>query len=254
MFSQLGLRLAKRCIFGTRSVAMSTVAVVLSGNGVYDGSEIHEASAVLVNLHRYGAEFKVYAPDKAQMHTINHCNGNEMDEKRNVLVESARIARGEISPLSDLLNSELEKDHDHDAIIFPGGFGVAKNLSTFSTKGTDMEVDPDVEKVIKKFHQAKKPIGLCCFAPVLAAKVIPNCEVTMGEDTEQDGKYPYAGAARGVAALGGLHVNKSINEIHIDVANQVVTTPAFMCNAKLHEVHDGVAAMVKAVIDLSESK
>jgi len=223
----------------------SSVAVILAGNGVYDGSEVHEASAVMINLHRNNAEYSVYAPDIPQMHVINHTNGEEMTETRNVLVESARIARGKISPLSKLNAA------DHSAVILPGGFGAAKNLSNFAVKNAEMEVIPELEQALRAFHAAKKPIGLCCIAPVIAARLFKG-EVTMGGETEEDGKWPYAGATGAVAAMGATHIAKSVHEVHIDTENRIVTTPAFMCETKLHEIHDGVGAMVKAVLELAE--
>jgi len=244
MFSSLRTSFSR--LGGIRNVSLSTtVAVVLSGSGVYDGSEVHEASAVMVNLSRKNAEYKIFAPDKPQMHTINHTNGEDMQQERNVLIESARIARGKIAPLSELQAA------DHDAVIFPGGFGAAKNLSTFATQGADMAVDPQVEKVMKDFHEAGKPIGLCCIAPVLAAKVFPGVELTMGEDTEQEGKYPYAGACGAAVTMGAKHINHTVNEVQIDETNRIVTTPAFMCETAIHEVHDGVGAMVEAVLKLT---
>jgi len=221
-----------------------TVAVVLSGSGVYDGAEIHEASAVMVGLSRRSATYQVYAPDIPQMHVINHTNGEEMKETRNVLVESARIARGKIEPLSKLNVAE------HDAVIFPGGFGAAKNLSDFAVKQTEMTVNETVHKVITDFHAASKPIGMCCIAPVLAAKSIIGSEVTVGMDSEQDGKWPYAGVTGAVTAMGAKHVNKDVHEVHIDSSNKLVTTPAYMCETDLHKIHDGVGAMVDAVCDM----
>jgi len=221
-----------------------TVAVILSGSGVYDGAEVHEASATMVGLSRHKADYKIFAPDIPQMHVVNHTNGEEMTETRNVLVESARIARGKIEAI-DKLNVE-----DFDAVVFPGGFGAAKNLSNFAVKQTEMTVNEGVAKVISGFHSAGKPIGLCCIAPVLAAKTISGCEVTVGMDTAQNGRFPYAGVAEAVTAMGGTHVNKEVNEVCVDSKNKIVTSPAFMCETDVHEIHDGVGSMVKAVLDL----
>lgn len=231
-----------------RNMASKTkVAVVLSGSGVYDGSEIHEASAVLVHLSRGDADVSIYAPDVDQMHVIDHTKGAPMEGQiRNVLVESARIARGKISPLS-ALNAE-----GHDAVVFPGGFGAAKNLSSFAVDGANCTVNNDVERVLKEFHKAKKPIGFSCISPVLAAKVLPGCEVTVGQDKEEGGKYPYAGTAGAIQEMGGKHVNKNVNEIHVDETNQIVTTPAFMCETKVHEIHDGIGKMIEAVLKLAK--
>ncbi|XP_035672556.1 glutamine amidotransferase-like class 1 domain-containing protein 3A, mitochondrial isoform X1 [Branchiostoma floridae] len=224
--------------------ASAKVAVVLSGCGVYDGSEVHEASAVMVHLSRGGADVAIFAPDVDQMHVINHTKGEPMEEKRNVLVESARIARGKIAALSTLDVA------GHDAVILPGGFGAAKNLCTFAVDGADCKVNPEVEKTIKSFHDAKKPIGLCCIAPVLAAKLIPGCSVTVGNDQEEGGRWPYAGTAGAVGKMGATHIRRDVNEVHVDTANKIVTTPAFMCETKLHEIYDGIGHMVKEVLDM----
>ncbi|XP_030184675.1 glutamine amidotransferase-like class 1 domain-containing protein 3A, mitochondrial isoform X1 [Lynx canadensis] len=221
------------------------VALVLSGCGVYDGTELHEASAVLVHLSRGGAEVQIFAPDVPQMHVIDHTKGQPSEsETRNVLTESARIARGKITDLARLSAA------DHDAAIFPGGFGAAKNLSTFAVDGKDCRVHKDVERVLKEFHEAGKPIGLCCIAPVLAAKVLRGVEVTVGHEQEEGGKWPYAGTAEAIKALGAKHCVKGVTEAHVDQKNKVVTTPAFMCETALHHIHDGIGAMVKKVLEL----
>ncbi|XP_048370792.1 glutamine amidotransferase-like class 1 domain-containing protein 3, mitochondrial [Sphaerodactylus townsendi] len=220
------------------------VAVVLSGCGVYDGSEVHEASAVMVHLSRDGAQAELYAPDIDQMHVVNHIKGEPTEEKRNVLVESARIARGNVKDLATLKVKEL------DALIIPGGFGVAKNLCSWAVDGKNCKVSKPVEDTIKAFHSAKKPIGLCCISPVLAAKIIPGCEVTVGHDAECE-KWPYAKTAEGLKELGCKHVNKNVDEVHVDVKNKLVTTSAFMCNAPIHTIYDGVGKMVKEVLKLA---
>ncbi|XP_040298494.1 glutamine amidotransferase-like class 1 domain-containing protein 3A, mitochondrial [Bufo bufo] len=221
-----------------------TVAVILSGCGVYDGSEIHEASAVFVHLSRDGAQYVAFAPNIDQMHVVDHVKGQPSEEKRNVLTESARIARGNIKDLKDLKVSEF------DALLIPGGFGVAKNLSSWAVQGKDCSVIKPIEETIKGFHAAKKPIGLCCISPVLAAKILPGCEVTVGSDTECE-KWPYAKTAGDIKELGCKHVNKQVNEVHIDAKNKLVTTSAFMCNSPIHEIFDGIGEMVKAVLKLS---
>ncbi|XP_053561687.1 glutamine amidotransferase-like class 1 domain-containing protein 3, mitochondrial isoform X1 [Bombina bombina] len=241
----LGTLLGTRALHVTPENASARVAVVLSGCGVYDGTEIHEASAMLVHLSRAGAEVKMFAPDVAQMHVIDHNKGQPAEESRNVLVESARLARGDITALSQL------KAQDHDAVIFPGGFGAAKNLSSFAVDGESCCVHQDVERVLQEFSKAKKPIGLCCIAPVLAAKVLPGVEVTVGQEDEQGGKWPYAGTAKAISALGGKHCAKEVHEVHVDVKHRVVSTPAFMCNAPLHKIFDGIGAMVQGVLRLT---
>ncbi|XP_048095244.1 glutamine amidotransferase-like class 1 domain-containing protein 3, mitochondrial [Alosa alosa] len=233
-------------IHTTANLSGAKVAVVLSGCGVYDGTEIHEASAILVHLSRGGAEVQMYAPDVAQMHVIDHGKGQPMEnESRNVLSESARIARGNIVDVAKLSAS------NHDAVIFPGGFGAAKNLSTFAVDGKDCKVNGEVERVLKDFHKAGKPIGLCCISPVLAAKVLPGVEVTVGHEEEEGGKWPYAGTAQAIKALGAKHCVKDVTEAHVDRKNKVVTSPAYMCETKLHLIFDGIGAMVTDVLKLS---
>uniref|UniRef100_A0A2K6ELE9 Glutamine amidotransferase class 1 domain containing 3 n=1 Tax=Propithecus coquereli TaxID=379532 RepID=A0A2K6ELE9_PROCO len=229
----------RAALHGSAPRPAARVALVLSGCGVYDGTEIHEASAILVHLSRGGAEVQIFAPDVPQMHVIDHTKGQPSEsETRNVLTESARIARGKIADLATLSAA------NHDAAIFPGGFGAAKNLSTFAVDGKDCRVNKDVERVLKEFHAAGKPVGLCCIAPVLAAKVLRGVEVTVGHEQEEGGKWPYAGTAEAIKALGAKHS-------HVDLKNKVVTTPAFMCETALHHIHDGIGAMVKKVLELT---
>ncbi|XP_077198959.1 glutamine amidotransferase-like class 1 domain-containing protein 3, mitochondrial isoform X3 [Paroedura picta] len=222
------------------------VAVVLSGCGVYDGTEVHEASAILVHLSRGGASVQMYAPNISQMHVIDHCKGQPAKgESRNVLIESARIARGKVMELTKL------SAKDHDAVIFPGGFGAAKNLSTFAVDGKDCKVNGDVERVLKDFYKAGKPIGMCCISPVLAAKVLPGTEVTVGHEEEEGGRWPHAGTAGTIKAMGGKHRVKEVTDAHVDTANKVVTTPAYMCETELHHIFDGIGTMVKHVLKMT---
>jgi glutamine amidotransferase-like class 1 domain-containing protein 3, mitochondrial len=219
------------------------VAVVLSGCGVYDGAEITEAVSTLVHLSRAGAQVHTFAPDMLQAHVINHIKG-EPDEtaSRNVLEESARIARGNISPLQALDASGF------DAVIFPGGFGAAKNLSSFAFDGVDCKVNDQVNRVITEFNDAKKPIGLCCIAPVLAAKVLGDkgISVTVGSGTEGNEKWPYAGTADAIDAMGAKHVEKEWDQVHVD--NNIVTAPAYMYEGAPHQVYESVGKMVDQVL------
>ncbi|XP_041653930.1 glutamine amidotransferase-like class 1 domain-containing protein 3A, mitochondrial [Cheilinus undulatus] len=220
------------------------VAVILSGCGVYDGTEIHEASAILVHLSRAGAKVQMFAPNADQMHVVNHCDGKPTEEKRNILQESARIARGDVTDLAKLDVSAF------DAAIIPGGFGVAKNLCDFATKGKDCTIQWHPEKIIKDFHKAGKPLGMCCISPVLAAKILPGCELTVGQDKQSD-KWPYAQTAAAVKEMGCKHVNTDVDKAHIDVKNKLVTTCAFMCNAAIHEIFDGIGVMVKETLKMA---
>lgn len=232
------------------SVAMSSaaghkVAVVLSGCGVYDGTEVHEAAAVLAALSRHGAEPVMFAPDKKQAHVVDHTAGSEMDQERNVLKESARIARGAVSPLTDL------KVGDVSAVVFPGGFGAAKNLSDFGFKGAEMDVDSEVKRVISEFHDAGKPQALCCIAPIIAAKVLgkSGVKLTLGNcGAESD--WPYQGSIEAAKSFGANLELKNVDEVCIDEKNKLVTSPAYMYNGKFHEIQDGVTKMVCELVKL----
>ncbi|XP_046386244.1 glutamine amidotransferase-like class 1 domain-containing protein 3, mitochondrial [Ischnura elegans] len=221
------------------------IAVVLSGNGVYDGTEIHEACATLSHLTREGAEPLCYAPDVNQMHVVNHFKGEPAEnESRNVLIESARIARGNIKPLSELKVAEL------DGIVFPGGFGAAKNLSDFAVNGDACKLNPDVSQVIEQFHASKKPIALCCIAPVLAASAIKGVTITLGKTDDGSGKWPHAGAIDAAKKMGANMEMKGVMEACVDKKNLIVTSPAFMYDGKFHEIYDGIGVMIKALIAL----
>ena len=216
---------------------MPKVAVVLSGCGVFDGTEVHEAVGVLLHLSRHGAAYECFAPDIAQMHVIDHAKGAPAEgAARNVMAEAARIARGKIRPLTEL------RATDFDAVFFPGGFGAAKNLCDFATKGAACTVEPQTERVIKEFHAAGKPIGMCCIAPAIAARVLgtkaggPGCAVTIGDDAD---------AAAAIAAMGSRNIAKAVTETHIDGKNNLITAPAYMYgDAPIHEVIEGIGQMV----------
>ncbi len=210
-------------------------AVVLSGCGVYDGAEIHEAVLTLLAVDRGGASYQCFAPDVAQMHVVNHLTGQPSDESRNVLVEAARIARGAIKPLSELNAA------DFDAVLFPGGFGAAKNLCTFAVAGPDCTVNPDAEAAIKAFHAAGKPIGALCISPALVAKVLGKVTVTIGSDE---------GTAQAVEKTGATHVVASHGQTVIDAANKVVTTPCYMLDATISQIDDGARAVVADILKM----
>lgn len=215
---------------------MKKIAVVLAGNGVFDGAEIHEATLTLLSIAKNGAEYQCFAPDVNQAHVINHITGEEMKETRNVLVEAARIARGNIKPLSEY------NEADYDAIIFPGGFGVAKNLCTFAFDGADCTVNADVEAAIRKTVVAEKPIGALCISPALIASVLGDVEVTIGQD---------AGTAGVIETLGATHIKTTHGEIVVDVKYKVVTTPCYMLDATIDQIADGAENAVKKVLELA---
>jgi enhancing lycopene biosynthesis protein 2 len=215
---------------------MKKIAVVLAGNGVYDGAEIHEATLTLLAIARHGAQYQCFAPDINQAHVVNHLTGKEMAETRNILVEAARIARGKIKPLSAYNASEF------DAIIFPGGFGVAKNLCTFAFEGIKCSVNPDVEKAIRSTIVAEKPLGALCIAPVLIAKVLGDVEITIGQDEE---------TAKAIETFGGIHKKTSHGEIVVDKKYKIVTSPCYMLDATIDQIADGTENVVRKILELA---
>lgn len=215
---------------------MKKIAVVLAGNGVFDGSEIHEAISALLAIARHGAKYECFAPDIQQAHVINHITGEEMPESRNVLIEAARIARGKIKPLSDYDAAEF------DALIFPGGFGVAKNLCTFAFDGVDCTVNADVEKAIRSTVIAEKPIGALCISPVIIAKVLVDVEVTIGNDAE---------TASAIESFGGTHKTASSGEIVFDEKYKIVTAPCYMLDASIDQIADDADKVVKKILEIA---
>ncbi|MNH00465.1 Enhancing lycopene biosynthesis protein 2 [compost metagenome] len=217
---------------------MKNVGVVLSGCGVYDGAEIHEAVLTLLALDRAGAQAVCFAPDKSQLHVINHLTGDEMPEERNVLVESARIARGNIRPLSQADAGQL------DALIVPGGFGAAKNLSSFASEGAECWIDKDLAKLTQQMYKANKPIGFMCITPALLPKLLDQqVRLTIGND-------PDLGEV--IDAMGGEPVVCPVDDIVVDIENKVVTTPAYMLAKSIGEAADGIDKLVSRVLDLAE--
>ncbi|MGD0536161.1 MAG: isoprenoid biosynthesis glyoxalase ElbB [Verrucomicrobiota bacterium] len=218
---------------------MKKVAVILSGCGVFDGAEIHESVLTLLALDRANAQVVCAAPDVPQHHVINHRTQQPVPgETRNVLVESARIARGQIVPLSQL------NVRDVDAVILPGGFGAAKNLSTFALAGPNFTVNPDVARVMREAHQAGKPVGFICIAPAIAAALFgpEKVEFTIGTD---------AGTAQALESSGGQHVNCNVRNIVVDRRLKIVTTPAYMLASRITEAEAGINKLVQAVLELA---
>ncbi|RII25571.1 MAG: isoprenoid biosynthesis protein ElbB [Geobacter sp.] len=216
---------------------MKKIGVVLSGCGVYDGSEIHEAVFTLLAIDKNGAEAVCMAPDLA-LDEVNHLTGEATGAKRNVLVESARIARGKIRNIAEM------KEADLDAVIFPGGFGAAKNLCNFAVKGADATVHPEVARLLREMAAAKKPIGAICIAPALIAATLgKECKpkVTIGNDAD---------TAAAIQQTGSEHVPCPVTEFVVDTANKIVSTPAYMLAERISETAEGIEKTVKAVIGL----
>lgn len=211
---------------------MKKFAIILAGSGVYDGAEIHEATLTMLAIMQQGGTYKIFAPDISQHHVINHLTGEEMDETRNVLIESARIARGEIKDLKEFNAGNF------DALIIPGGFGAAKNLCNFAVKGADCEVNPEVARAIKDMHAAKKPIGALCISPVIIAKVLGEVELTVGQDE---------GTIEKVEEMGGQHISTTHGDVVYDSDHNVFTTPCYMLEANILQIYEGTSNIVEAM-------
>ena len=219
---------------------MKKVGVVLSGCGVYDGAEIHESVITLLAIDRAGAQAVCMAPNVDQMHVVNHVTGEEAaGEKRNVLVESARIARGEIKDISTV------KAEDIDALVFPGGFGAAKNLSSFAVKGENCDVHPEVLRLVKEFAAKQKPQAVLCIAPAMMAKIYEDAPkkpvLTIGNDKETSGK---------IEIMGSRHQDCAANDFVFDAENKIVSTPAYMLGQSISEVAEGIEKTINKLVQM----
>ncbi len=215
---------------------MSKIGIVLSGCGVNDGSEIHEAVITMLELDKAGAEMIVIAPNIDQLHVINHATGEEMDDSRNVLIESARISRGNIEDIAGITSKDL------DALIFPGGFGVAKNLSDYAMAGMECSVNPDVLRLSREVHNDGKPIGVICIAPAIMAKILAGeTELTIGFDEQ---------TASDIDAMGAKHVLCPVDKIVVDKEKKVVSTPAYMEAKSIKEAASGIEKLVAETLKM----
>jgi enhancing lycopene biosynthesis protein 2 len=216
------------------------VAILVAGSGHRDGTEIHEATCTLLALDRAGASYTGFSPDNNQPQVINHIDGTPMEGARNMMVEAARIMRGNIKPVTEL------KVEDFDALILPGGFGAAMNLCNYAVAGRDCEIDSDVKNIIQNFAKAGKPIGAICIAPVTLAKALEDtgikATITLGNDPK---------VAADVESYGMTHKECASNDAVVDKENKIVTTPAYMLAQKISEVESGVSKLVAAIIEMA---
>ena len=216
---------------------MTRIGVCLSGCGVNDGAEIHESVITALTLDRAGAEIIYTAPDVVQTKVVNHITGDEMNETRNVLVESARIARGDITDLAQLTSDDM------DALLFPGGFGAALNLCDFALKGADCHIHPEVKRIIQEMLVAQKPLGFICIAPALFARAVKNADmtakITIGNDKA---------TANQIEKLGSQHEICSVDDCIVDEENKIVSTPAYMLAGNISEAASGIEKLVHQIM------
>lgn len=213
------------------------VALILAGSGRADGSEIHETTLALLSLSQQNAEIQAFAPNIAQAEVINHITGEKMNETRNVITEAARIVRGNIKDIAEYTPT------DFDALLIPGGFGVAKNLCSFAFEGEKMTVNPDVEKAVKETFNAKKPIGALCIAPIILSKVLSGITLTFGQD---------ATTAQIAKTWGNTPTITNEGEITVDITNKIVTTPCYMLSeSSIAEVYTGINKLVVKLLELA---
>jgi enhancing lycopene biosynthesis protein 2 len=212
---------------------MKKFAVILAGCGSLDGAEIHESVLTLLAIDKLGASYKIFAPDINQHHVMNHYNKRQMDETRNILVEAARIARCDIQPLSKFNAS------DFDALVLPGGFGVAKNLCTYAFDGAGMKVNHEVEAALKSVKAQNKPIGALCIAPVILAKIFGNVTITIGKDETTE---------KNIEAMGAKSVRTSHGDVVVDEKNNLFTTPCYMLDASISNIAEGAENLIRGML------
>lgn len=220
---------------------MNKIAVVLSGCGFLDGAEIQESVITLLTLDRANVEYQCLAPNMEQMHVVNHLTGKVSEgESRNVLVEAGRIAR-------TLIKDIAEADADeYAAVIFPGGYGAAKNLSDFAVKGAESQVQEDVLKFAQSFAKAGKPMGFVCIAPAMIPHIYgPDAHLTIGSDVE---------TAAAITEMGGIHVNCPVVDMVVDEERKLVSTPAYMLDERIGDVATGIEKLVSKVLGFVHGK
>lgn len=226
---------------------MKKIGVLLSGCGVYDGAEIQEAVFTLLAIEELGAESVCIGINKNQHHVVNHTNGEQMNESRNMLVEAARIARGKITDINDI------EPNDIDALVIPGGFGSAKNFTTWAFEGPNGAILPEVKLLLVNLINIGTPVCALCVSPVVVAKALADssthASLTIGS-TQGKSEYDIAGFRAGLEATGANTIEKTIEEIHIDGTNRIVTAPCYMMEATLVELRQNIFKAVEATIQL----
>lgn len=226
---------------------MKKIGIILSGCGVYDGSEIQEAVFTMLSIARHGAEYVCYAPNTNQHHVVNHITGQEMTETRNTLVEAARIARGEIKDLAQFSSDDI------DGLVIPGGFGAAKNLTQWAFSGPKGEIHPEVKRAINECVMNNKPVAGLCMGPTVIAKALEgtsvHAQLTVGT-TEEKSPYEIQAISDGMNSIGATAVMKSIREVSVDTKNKIVTAPCYMMEAGITEVHDNIEMAISELMKM----
>lgn len=212
-------------------------AVILAGSGVFDGSEIHEATMTFYAIMKNGGSYKIFAPDMDQLDVINHITGEAMSEKRNVLIEAARIARGDIQNLKEF------RADDFDGLIMPGGFGAAKNLSSFAFEGSNCSVNGEVENAVRAMADQNKPIGALCISPVIVARIFGDLKLTIGQDAD---------TAQAVEKMGATHQKTDHGEVVVDGNRKVITSPCYMLDANILNIAEGAENVVQSMLELMD--
>lgn len=216
---------------------MKKIAVILSGSGVFDGAEIHESVLALHAIEKQGASWHCFAPNIEQLHVINHVTGEEMAEARNVLTEAARIARGNIEDVAKLNAAEF------DALLLPGGFGAAKNLTDFAVNGAECSINTHIASACRAFAQARKPAGYLCIAPAIIPMIYANgVKGTIGNDEA---------TASAFNALGGEHIACEVDDIVFDEEHKVLSTPAYMLAGNISQAASGIEKLVSKLVDIA---
>lgn len=225
------------------------IGILLSGCGVYDGAEIQESVLAMLAIKTNGADYQCISINKNQHHVINHLNGEELKEERNMMIESARIARGDVKEISEINPSNI------DALVIPGGFGSAKNFTNWAFNGPDGEILPEVKLLIVNMINAGKPIAALCVSPVVVAKALEGSNIksnlTLGNSVDNS-PYTISDFHAGVEKLGANSTEKSISDILIDDSNRIITAPCYMFDASIDEVNNNINQAIKALIALSK--
>ena len=227
------------------------IGVLLSGNGVYDGSEIHESVFTLLAIDENKGEAVCMAPNVEQHHVVNHITGAEMEEKRNVLIEAARIARGAISDLAEVSESQL------DALVIPGGFGAAKNLTKWAFSGPDGEINADVKRIINEMVNANKPIVGLCMGPTVIAKALEGAgkkqHLTVGSTAEAS-PYEIDAISAGMEKVGAIAEMKTVREIAVDEKNRIITAPCYMMEGSITEIRENIKQAIDQLFEMLEEE